>query len=99
MRRAFPVSLILAGVLSAQNYDLVLRGGHVIDPANGIDRLMDLAITGNKIARVAQSIPAEQAKTAVDVSGLYMTPGLIDLHTHVYVRGRASTLFPDDTSL
>jgi len=91
--------LIAAGLLSAQTYDLLLKGGHVIDPANRIDRVMDVAVSGDKIARVAESIPAGQAKKTVDVSGLYVTPGLVDIHTHVYVKGRASTLFPDDTSL
>jgi len=91
--------LTAAGLLSAQTYDLLLRGGHVIDPANRIDRVMDVAVNGDKIARVAESIPAGQSKKTVDVSGLYVTPGLVDIHTHVYVKGRASTLFPDDTSL
>jgi len=91
--------LTAAGLLSAQTYDLLLKGGHVIDPANRIDRVMDVAVSGDKIARVAESIPAGQAKKTVDVSGLYVTPGLVDSHTHVYVKGRASTLFPDDTSL
>src|SRR6266567_3295592 len=91
--------LIAAGLLSAQTYDLLLKGGHLIDPANSIDRVMDVAVSGDKIARVAESIPAGQAKTPVDVTGLYVTPGLVDIHTHVYAKGRASTLFPDDTSL
>src|SRR4051812_45804762 len=91
--------LIAAGLVSAQTYDLLLKGGHVIDPANGIDGVMDVAVNGARIARVAESIPAAQARNTVDVSGLYVTPGLIDIHTHVYVKGRASTLFPDDTSL
>jgi len=91
--------LISAGWLPAQTYDLLLKGGHVIDPANHIDQVMDVAISGRKIARVAVDIPAAQAKKTVDAAGLYVTPGLIDIHTHVYVKGRASTLFPDDTSL
>ena len=91
--------MISAGWLPAQTYDLLLKGGHVIDPANRIDRVMDVAVTGNKIARVAENIPAREARKAVDVAGLYVTPGLIDIHTHVYVKGRASTLYPDDTSL
>src|SRR6266567_3144900 len=91
--------LVAAGLLSAQTYDLLLKGGHLIDPANSIDRVMDVAVSSDKIARVAESIPAGQARKTVDVSGLYVTPGLVDIHTHVYVKGRASTLFPDDTSL
>src|SRR5579885_3541097 len=76
--------LLLAGVLPAQTYDLLLQGGHVIDPANQIDRVMDVAISGNKIARVAEHIPSQDARKTVDVSGLYVTPGLIDLHAHVF---------------
>jgi dihydroorotase len=64
-------------------FDLLLKGGHVIDPANDIDGPMDVAIAGGCIACVAEDIPAEQAEKVVDVEGLYVTPGLIDLHTHV----------------
>src|SRR5437588_1676244 len=68
----------------AQTYDLLLKGGHVIDPANGIDGPADVAIAGKKIARIAPGIDASRAKQVVDVSGLYVTPGLIDIHVHVY---------------
>jgi dihydroorotase len=65
------------------HYDLLLKGGHVIDPANGVDRVADVGISAGKIAAVAESIPANAADKAVDVSGLYVTPGLIDIHFHV----------------
>jgi dihydroorotase len=78
--------LALACSLSAQpRYDLLLKGGHVIDPKNGIDRAMDVAISAGKIARVAPNIDAAEAKKTADVSGLYVTPGLIDIHVHVYL--------------
>jgi dihydroorotase len=65
-------------------YDLLLRGGHVIDARNRISAVRDVAILGGKIAAVAANInPAEALKT-VDASGLYVTPGLVDIHTHVY---------------
>ena len=80
-------------------YDLLLKGGHVIDPANEIDDVMDVAIRGNRVAAVAKNIAPATATKAVILDGLYVTPGLIDLHTHVYIRGRRSTLYPDDTSL
>ncbi len=99
LMRILLACLISSALLPAQTYDLLLKGGHVIDPANSIDRVMDVAVSGARIARVAENIPSDQAKKTVDVSGLYVTPGLIDIHTHVYVAGRASTLFPDDTSL
>jgi dihydroorotase len=83
--KAFAV-LALASALSAQSYDLLLKGGHVIDPKNRINGPMDVAIAGGKIARVAAAIPAAQAAKTVDVAGLIVTPGLIDIHVHVYPR-------------
>src|SRR5690242_7832232 len=65
-------------------YDLLLRGGHVVDARNHISAVRDVAIAGGKIAAVAADInPADALKT-VDASGLYVTPGLVDIHTHVY---------------
>ncbi len=69
---------------STQPYDLLLKGGHVIDPANQVDRLIDLAIAGGKVAALAPDIPPHTAAQTIDVSGLYLTPGLVDIHTHVY---------------
>lgn len=68
----------------AQSYDLLLKGGYMIDPKNKIDGKMDLAITGGKIAQVAPSIPAADAKKVIDVTGLIVTPGIIDMHVHVF---------------
>ncbi len=65
-------------------YDLVLQNGHVLDDKNHIDSVMDVAIKDGKIAKVAEHIPATSAIKAIDVKGLYVTPGLIDLHVHVY---------------
>jgi len=67
----------------APRYDLLLKGGHVIDPANHIDEVRDVAIFQGKIAAVEKNIPADQAGKVVDVSKLYVTPGLIDIHFHV----------------
>jgi dihydroorotase len=67
----------------AARYDLLLKGGHVIDPANDVDRVADVAITAGKISAVQESIPAREAGKVVDVTGLYVTPGLIDIHFHV----------------
>jgi dihydroorotase len=64
-------------------YDLLLKGGHVIDPANNLDAVMDVAVSGGKIAAVEKNIPADSAGKVVDVSGLYVTPGLIDIHVHI----------------
>ena len=73
----------LAAQAQAPHYDLLLKGGHVIDPANDVDKIADVAISAGKIAAVAESIPASAAGKVVDVSGLYVTPGLIDIHFHV----------------
>ena len=81
------VFLLLSFVARAQPsaaIDLLLKGGHVIDPKNNIDGVMDVAIAEGKILRVAQNIPAAGAKKVVDVKGLYVTPGLIDMHVHVF---------------
>ncbi|MCP1673564.1 dihydroorotase [Natronocella acetinitrilica] len=71
-------------------FDLILRGGRVIDPANGIDAVMDVAITGDRIAAVATGLRGEQAREVIDVQGKLVTPGLIDTHAHVFqhVTGR-----------
>src|ERR1700687_4913823 len=96
LMRILMACLVSAGWLSAQTYDLLIKGGHVIDPANRIDRVMDVAVTGNRIARLA-TIPASQGRKVIDAAGLYVTPGLIDLHAHVF--GYEGSLFPDDTAL
>lgn len=66
------------------SFDLLLKGGHLIDPKNGLDAPMDLAITKGKVAAVDREIPTEQARRVLDVSGLYVTPGLVDIHSHMY---------------
>jgi dihydroorotase len=80
------LSLLIAATAFAQQsqYDLILRGGHVIDPKNGVDAVRDVAIRAGKIAAVAASLPAAAAKKTIDVSGLYVTPGLVDIHVHVF---------------
>jgi dihydroorotase len=70
--------------LHAQQIDILLKGGHVIDPKNKIDSQMDVAIAGSKIFQVAPNIAANNAKKVIDVSGMYVTPGLIDMHVHVF---------------
>ncbi|MEX2565771.1 MAG: amidohydrolase/deacetylase family metallohydrolase, partial [Cyclobacteriaceae bacterium] len=71
-------------ILYGQQIDILLKGGHVIDPANNIDELMDVAISENKIVEVSVNIPIDSVEQVIDVTGLYVTPGVIDLHTHVY---------------
>lgn len=93
--------------LSAQNpnnnYDLLVKGGHVIDPKNGIDAVMDIAIKAGKIFKVGNNLPASEAKQVVDATGLKVVPGIIDIHAHVfagtqpdhYLSDGLSALMPD----
>src|SRR4051812_41060470 len=80
--RTFFAFALLCG--AQPRYDLLLKNGHVIDPKNNIDRVADVAIAGGKIARVGAGISSNEAKKTVDASGLYVTPGLIDIHAHLY---------------
>jgi len=73
---------ILSRASMAQSYDIVIKGGHVIDPKNDIDAIMDVAVTGGKIALVSKDIDPKQGIQVVDAKGMYVTPGLIDIHTH-----------------
>jgi dihydroorotase len=90
-------------ILQAQEIDLLIKHGHVFDPKNSIDAIMDVAIAEGKILQIAASIPAEKAKKVVDATGLYVCPGLIDIHTHVFVGSQPgqfadgiNSLSPDD---
>ena len=65
-------------------YDLLLRGGHLLDAKNHIDAVMDVAVKDGHIAKVAPGLSPKDAIKTIDVKGLYVTPGLIDLHVHVY---------------
>ncbi|CAN5824295.1 amidohydrolase/deacetylase family metallohydrolase [soil metagenome] len=91
-KTVFSIVLLLISICStAQQYDLLIRHGHVIDPKNSIDAVMDVAIADGKIAKLAKDIDVTQAKKVIDATGLYVTPGLIDMHTHVFVGSKANT--------
>src|SRR5262245_10841198 len=68
-------------------FDLILRGGRVIDPSQKLDATIDVAFAGGKVAAVGQGLKADTGTDVRDVSGAIVTPGLIDLHTHVYWGG------------
>lgn len=92
--------------MAQPQYDLLLKGGHVIDAKNRIDAVRDVAIKDGKIAAVSAAIPASDAAKTVDVRGLYVTPGLVDIHVHVYAgtgeRGSYAgdlSVFPDGYTL
>ena len=65
-------------------FDLLIKNGHVIDPKNGVDAVLDVAVAGGKIASVAANIAPSRARAVADASGFYVTPGLIDMHSHVF---------------
>ena len=68
----------------ADRYDTLIKGGHVIDPAQSLSALRDVAITGGKISRIAADIPRALGRRVISASGHIVTPGLIDIHVHVY---------------
>ncbi|MCC6367002.1 MAG: amidohydrolase/deacetylase family metallohydrolase [Bryobacterales bacterium] len=88
----FALFLLLTPLAFAQaQYDLLLKGGHVIDPKNHINAVRDVAVEGGKIAAVEENIPASRARKVVNVGGLYVTPGLLDIHVHVFAGGMGNS--------
>ena len=80
-------------------YDLVLNGGTLLDPAQGIHNRRDIAFKDGLVANVAERIEPASGATAVDVSGKLITPGLIDLHGHIYHGGNSTAVHPDQICL
>ncbi len=78
---------------NTQIFDLLLKGGRVIDPANEVDGNLDVALARSKVAAIEPDIPAANAHRVVDVSGLLVVPGLIDLHAHFW--GYEASVQPD----
>jgi dihydroorotase len=84
---------------SQEIYDVILKGGHIIDPKNKRNERLDIAITANKVRRVAKTIPVVQGRMVVDVGDYYVTPGLIDIHTHIDAQGAPLSVNPDHNTL
>lgn len=78
------LALFLGYSISAQEYDIIIKNGHVIEIKNDINRVMDVAVKNGKIAEVSRTIKANQGKQVIDASGMLVTPGLIDIHGHVF---------------
>src|SRR5262247_2602849 len=103
MQRAIVVMFIVLSWMSQSaaqgQYDLLLQGGHLIDAKNGISAVRDVAILDGKVAAVAPRIDPSRAFKVVDVSGLYVTPGLIDIHVHVYAGTGEPRSYAGDNSV
>jgi len=84
MRTPILFLLIVSSAIAQTRYDLLLKGGHVIDAKNHISAIRDVAIAQGRIAAVEENIPASEARKTIDVSSLYVTPGLVDMHEHVF---------------
>jgi dihydroorotase len=84
MKTLLIFSVLICSAFGQAHYDLLLQGGHVIDAKSKLDAVRDVAIQDGKIAAVAVHIPSSEARKTIDVRGLYITPGLVDIHVHVY---------------
>src|SRR5688500_1765542 len=100
-RTLLPIAagLALSAIAGAQDFDLLLKGGHVIDGKNRLSAIRDVGIKDGKVAAVAQTIDPSRALKTVDVSGLYVTPGLIDIHVHVYTGTGERNSYAGDNSV
>ncbi len=109
--RKIVITLILLSmtiyVINAQNFDILIKDGHLIDPKNNINGIMDIAILNDKIAMINNSIPESEAKKVINAKGLIISPGLLDIHGHVffgtkpnsYLSNSFSSLPPDGFTL
>ncbi len=84
---------------SEPEFDLLLKGGHLIDPRNGLSAVRDVAVHDGRVAAVAEAIDPERAFKVVECGGLYVTPGLIDLHVHVFAGTNEPGSYAGDNSL
>ncbi len=97
------VLLLISSLASSQDYDILIKGGHVIDAKNDISGVMDVAISDGKIALVSANIAKDRAKKTIDASGLIVSAGLLDIHGHnffgtvrkAYLSNSFSSLPPD----
>lgn len=99
MRTLLWTGLLCAAAAQAQIYDLLIKNGNVLDPANGRSGRMDVAIVGSKIAKVGKDLPASKARTVIEAGEYYVTPGLIDIHVHFDAQGAWLNLNPDHNAL
>ena len=92
-------ALLALAAAPQPDFDLLLKGGHVIDPKNRINERRDVAIKDGRVAAVERDIPATRAVKTVDVTGFYVTPGLVDIHVHVYAGTGMRNAYSGDLSV
>jgi dihydroorotase len=98
-RLAVPLLVSAAAFAQTPQYDLLIKGGHVVDAKNHLSAIRDVAIQNHKIAAVAANIPANEALRVIDARGLYVSPGLVDMHVHVYAGTGQKAAYSGDLSL
>ncbi|MBY0506866.1 MAG: amidohydrolase/deacetylase family metallohydrolase [Bryobacteraceae bacterium] len=96
---AFYTAFYNAFATEKKIYDLLVKSATLIDPKNGINRVMDVAIKDGRIAAVAENIPALRATQTIHAPGYYVTPGLIDLHVHVFASTGKAGVYNGDNSV
>ena len=79
-----------------EKYDLLIKGGEVLDPSQGLRGLRDVAIRLGAVAAVASDIPIARALRVIDAKGKLVTPGLVDYHAHVFPYGSSMSVPPDE---
>jgi dihydroorotase len=95
----FLPAVLFLSIAFAQDYDLLLKGGHLIDGKNKINAVRDVAIKDGRIAEVAAAIDPSKAHKVINVAGLYVSPGLVDIHTHVYAGTGRRGAYDGDNSV
>ena len=96
---AMSAIVFCAGKASAQEYDLILQGGHVLDAKNHVDAVEDVAVKDGLIAEVSPHIDPQKAVKTIDVKAFYVTPGLVDIHEHVYAGTGERDSYAGDNSV
>jgi dihydroorotase len=97
--RYLPLLLLCGAAFAQPRYDLLLQGGHVIDAKNNLSAVRDVAIKDGKVAAVAAKLDPKDALKTVDAAGLYVTPGLVDIHVHVFAGTGERGSYAGDSSL
>ncbi len=99
MKMLLLAAILIGAALAQPQYDLLLKGGHVIDPRNRISGVRDVAIKDGRIAAVSANIPASAAARTVNAAGLYVVPGLVDIHVHVFAGTGEPDSYAGDNSV